>query len=963
MSIYQRYLSKSLIFFSGICIIFLLCIESNIGFKLIFNFTNQFFIGLKIEEVSGNWRDFTLNNIRYNTSEFFVKADSIHITLDIQSLFQKSTVCKEIETKNLIVLLKKNRSSYPFTKDASSNIIKKNIFIKYSIIFKKIHIDKILLKTSNINVFLSNVYSGINLINNTVTFSPTYVDTMHVVSLTDSNIKLKKSFKKNTLEAINGIFDIEKINSFLHFLSTQSKIFIPLNINLTFLKCKNLNFSNNNIDTFLSLELQVQVIKNILNIKKIKINSNLLNIQSYGKIIFNSNSIIFNIENKILMPNFYKKTIDISFKASLKNQFIFQLKFNNFYKINIHGLMLLQNLNHSFFLHLNSNNLSFFIKKKLILKLKNFNITLMGKKNHYSLSLKNILSIKGMPSIFIKINGHGDLKNIFLKKIRYFILKKSFFHKKIIPLKSVLEYHQSISQLIGKIHLSGKSSNNIYNLCASKIHLDGNIMQKNFSILGSLCYKNFNVLKIPRLDIFAGKNKLYLKGLLGKRINIYSSVYANNLDYFLPNLQGKVKSKLNLYGNYRLPMMTNKILARNLNWNNIHLNSLRMFSNINIKNALPGKVLLDVKKLQLDKFYINFLRIKANWNNKKQNFCFLLNSPDLYVNVALKSMIDNKTGDWHGSFKKINIRTFLGELITQKSPRFYYNKNKNINNIYEKKEKLKNTFLYKIKKSLFNILKHHHIDFKSKLSVQAKLKWILGKDLYHVKMFLKSKNVKLSKVTKEAVFYEDVDDIKIFLNFRNNNLKSKWTVTKYITSLEKNISGYLNILDIYNQKNIEGNSIISNFPISLINFFTTNFKQVDGVFDGKIKFFGTLYRPKVSADVNLKNIFIKSDNILKYITLFFPYFIGKTEHIKINQEIMIKNANILFRLNTFLNNKNPEWNVSFYSKKIVIEIFPKIKVKFSSQLELHYLLNKYDILGYIRCALFFFKIDEKDFIF
>lgn len=65
MSIYQRCLSKSLIFFSVFFVIFILFIESNIGFKWIFNFTSRFLIGLKVEEIYGNWRDFTLKNDLY----------------------------------------------------------------------------------------------------------------------------------------------------------------------------------------------------------------------------------------------------------------------------------------------------------------------------------------------------------------------------------------------------------------------------------------------------------------------------------------------------------------------------------------------------------------------------------------------------------------------------------------------------------------------------------------------------------------------------------------------------------------------------------------------------------------------------------------------------------------------------------------------------------------------------------
>ncbi|WP_244278914.1 hypothetical protein [Buchnera aphidicola] len=194
MSIYQRCLSKSLIFFSILFVIFLLFIESNTGFKTFFNFTSRFFIGLKAEEISGNWRDFTLKNIKYSVFGMSMTANSVHVILDTRSLFKISTIFKEIKTKNLIVSLKNNDAINFSKNNVSSSILKNNIFIKYPIIFEKIHADKISFKSPEVHIFFLNVLSKIELINNNIIFSPTYVDSIHLSSL-KSHLK-KKYFKK-----------------------------------------------------------------------------------------------------------------------------------------------------------------------------------------------------------------------------------------------------------------------------------------------------------------------------------------------------------------------------------------------------------------------------------------------------------------------------------------------------------------------------------------------------------------------------------------------------------------------------------------------------------------------------------------------------------------------------------------------------------------------------------------------
>ncbi|WP_295165220.1 translocation/assembly module TamB [uncultured Buchnera sp.] len=956
MSIYQRCLSKSLIFFSVFFVIFILFIESNIGFKWIFNFTSRFLIGLKVEEIYGNWRDFTLKNIKYNVFGISMTANSIHVILDTRSLFKKSTIFKEIETKNLMVSLEKN---------ISSDFLEKNIFIKYPIIFENIHVDKIFFKLPKSHIFFFNISSGVQLINNNIILSPTHVGTAH---LSYSKISFKKNNISKKLNVIKKFNNTKKIYSILKFFSNKKKFFVPLNINLTSLKCneiKLMDYKNNNL---FQLELKAQIENNIFNIKKLKIASSFFTIKSYGKIFFNENhSILCLMKNIVVLPRLYNRSINLSFKANLNshNKFIFKLKSQDLCKVQFYGSVLLNSTDYPFFIKLQSRNLFWTIKKDYIFKLNSFKAILKGKINNYFLSLKNIFTIPDYPSIFINLKGTGNLKNIFLKQVKFFLIKKKKIYKAMINLKNKIRYHREILELIGKMNILGKSHDNIYNLSIPKIDLNGNIMQKKFSILGSIYYKNFNYIEIPRVKLLLRKNTLYLNGALGTKYNINSSIYAHDLDYFLPNLKGVIEAKMNFRGNGVFPIMTSEILARNLNWNNVYLKKIKIVSKINSDNMFLEKMLIDIKKFYFNSFYINTLHIQTRSKNDDQNFSLLLKSRGLYINLMINGMFNKKTGNWNGFFKAINIQILGGKVTAQKNNSInYYDANNQICNFYKKSIKTKkifSSFLHDIKKSFFNIFNQSLVSFKSKLSIKSKLKWILGEKVSDGKIFLTGNNIKLEKNINQKIFMEKIDCINVSINLIKNNLTSKWTIKKL-----KNMSvfGYLNIMDIYDKKDIKSEFTIYDFPFSFINFFATNFKKVNGIFKSKIKIFGTLNQPKVLADIDFKNIFIRSDNILKYIILFFPYFSGKVDAIKINQEIIMKKGSVLFTFNpVFKNSTNIEWTLSFKSKKISVLIFPKIKLKFSSQLNLHYLLSKYDLIGYIKFSLFDFKINEKNFIF
>ncbi|AEO08451.1 conserved protein [Buchnera aphidicola str. Ak (Acyrthosiphon kondoi)] len=969
MSIYQRCLSKSLIFFSFCFVIFLLFIESNVGFKYIFNFTSCFFTGFKVEEISGNWRDFTLKNIKYDISGISMTANSIHVILDTRSLFKKPTIFKEIETKNLIISLKSNGSSRLSENNISLNTLKKDIFIKYSLIFKKIHADKIFFKSYKANIFFFNILSSVQLNNNNIIISPTYIDDIH---LSFSTVDFKKKHILNKLNFIQKSNYPKKIYNFLQIFLKNNKKFVASNINLISLRCNRIKFVDYKNDNLFQLQLKAKIKHSILKIKKIKIDSSFLKINSHGKIIFNNDySISCLIKNSIMIPRFYNRIINILFESNFNvhKKFIFRLESQDLYKIKIYGSVLLNSLYYPFFIKLKSQNLAWSIKKNYVLKLNSSTGILKGKINNYFLSLKNIITLQNLPSIFMSIKGKGNLQNIFLKKIKFFRIKKTKFCKKTINLKDNIEYNQYILKLMGKMNIVGKSNNNTYSLCIPKINLDGNIMKKKLSILGSIYYKKLNYIETTGINFFLGNNKVFLKGLLGKKYKVYSAIYADNLDYFLPSLKGKIKAKINVWGDDMFSHITSKILASNLNWNNILFKSIKILTKMNINHVFLGKTLIDAKKIHVYNFNIDTLHIQTHCNNNKQKFSLLLKSNALYINLIINGFFNKKTGDWHGFFDKINIKTFWGQLTAKKNNLIdYYDSNNNVNFFKQNNIKIRDSFLsflYDLKMSFFNMFNQSLISFKSKVSVNAKFKWILGEKISDGKIFLTGKNIILEKNIKKRIFIENIDYFNISTNLVKDNFKSKWIVKKTKNSLKnKSIVGYLNIIDIYHKKKIKGRFTIYNFPFSFINSFSTNFKKVNGMFQSKIKLFGTLYQPQISADISFKNIFIRSKNILKYITLFFPYFSGKIDFIRINQEIIMKKGNLLFKLNPFLKNSNNiEWNLIFNSKNILVSIFPKIKVQFSSQLNLHYLLSKYDLVGYIKFFWFCFKINEKDFIF
>lgn len=896
MRIYQRYLSKSLIFFASFIFLIIFFLESNFGFKLFFNITNYFFLGIKTAEISGNWRDFKLQKIAYNCPGISIKSANIHILIDPLSLFKVQKIFKKVEIKSLILSFHQN-SLVSFGKESiKKNILEKNIFFSKYIILQHIHADKIVVQSKNIHILLSNVYSGLKLINNNVTILHTNMDFICL----NCNKNYHKYFS-NTKNMINK----KKINNFLSFFLNQKKILLPVNINLTFIKCKKIKFFH-------------QELKNIL------------------------------------------------FQGSVYDQFKFKLQFNDFLKFHVCGKVLLNDVYHPMYISLYIHHLALPINKKLITA-KNFHMILKGTVDNYNLSVKNTINISGIPSVFLNIFGSGHLTNIALNKIYFIPDFSSFKHNKVFYLKKE-NYMQYLSKLSGNINIANNFNQRINSINIPSFNVQANIIDRKLLIFGALYYNQINNIKIPRINFVSGKNTGFLTGSISKSININSSINANNLDYFVPNLKGIITATLNIYGYYFSPMISGVLLGEKLSWNHmIYLNNIKMLIDINNEKKFKKNVSLAIKKIKFLKFYLDYLNLKIYCNNINQKFYFDLKSKNFTINFVLNSKFNDQTGVWKGIFKKINIVTFNTKWVIKNKPFIFFFSKKNMK-ISANQIKYKHTIYSKIyifQKFLLSSVFNSSINLKTNLFFYTKLISQTKKTPLDIKIFLFAKNIKLQKKIKDKIFLKKISFLKFFLNFKKNNLITHWIIYPS-KNKNKKLFGFLNIFDFLHQQNIQGKYFLIDFPIDIVNFFIPHSTILAGTCTGNIKFLGTVYQPNILADIHLKNFYIKSNKILKYIILFFCPSLNFVKYIKIHQLIFIKQGDMLFKL--YLNSTNNilrsiEWNIFLNSNQVFFYIFRKMKLNFTSQLNLHYFLLKYDLIGYLKSNLFYFKINEKNFIF
>ncbi|AWH90675.1 hypothetical protein DD681_02615 [Buchnera aphidicola (Melanaphis sacchari)] len=959
MAVYQRYLSKSLIFLSIFSFLILFFLEINIGFKWIFNITNYYFLGLKKEEISGNWRDFTLKNISYNFLNTSIQADSIHIIIDPMSLFRMTTIFKKIETKNLIIFLQKNKKNFSFKKDIFEP--KKKFFFKKPIFFEKIYCDKILLKIKKSNIFFFNVHSSIKNFNNHLMIYPTNIYSIYFKS---SNNYIKHFFYKK------NVFNAKKVDDFKSFFSNFKNFFISKNITLKSVKCQKMKLFEKNSVNLSKIELNAKLKESVLKIKKIKFFSKYFELNSQGEIFYKKNSSIsFFIKNKFFLKNFHNKFIQILLQGTINDIFTFKIKSrNSLFQFYTYGKIILNKENYPIYLNSKIYSFIFSLNKKFKIHMKDIMFSLKGTTSNYFFSIKNIFNISGTPSIFVKILGHGNLKKIFLKKIFFQPLIQDIKNKNLVcPKKNNLNKYLFRKKIDTIDHLHKK----LHDFFKYYFNIPNNLIKRRISIFGLLNYQKFDEIKIPKISFLLGKNRGFLSGLISKRMNIFSSINFNNLDFFLPNLKGVITTTFNIYGLFYSPVFSGNLSGKNIRWNNVKLDNIKISTHINSPKKILNSINIDIKKLHFLSVNLNSFNFQGQWNHNTQNFNFFLKqNKDVSIRCILMGRNNYASGLWKGLLKKIYIKTYWGKwIIKDTSLAFFYKKNivKNNNckdDLYKIKNissNIKNKINFFLKKCISQSL----IKFKTDVFFNINFNWKLGKSISDMNFFLKGNNIELKRKIKDKIFTKRIDYLDFYLQLKKNTIITKWKINEFQKSLKNKIFGILNIRDIYNRKELQGKITFSNVQFSFLNFFINDIVKFDGLLKGNTYFLGDLYHPKIIANIHLNNIYIKSNNILKYMILFFRYIPKSIENVSTNQKILINQGNILFKLN-FINDgkfSNVIWNAIFSSDKVAVSIIPKTIISFSSQLSLSYILSKYNLIGYLKFFFFVFKINEQDIYF
>ncbi|CUR53836.1 Translocation and assembly module TamB [Serratia symbiotica] len=925
------------IFLLLICIItFFLSTKS--GLHILINSAVHYIPGFHISNISGDWNNLILKDIKYQIPNITIVIKQFYLSVD-KSCFKYGSLCfnnliiHDIDIKFYI----KNITLSQLSKKI--NIYSMYYNTPFPIIFRMITLNNIKININGSKIFLAEFQSKILWKERLLTFISTKIKSL-LITLPKNNrnlkwIKISPIFKifytinlqiKNIIKKI--IISEEKLlEENLQLLTKPlfiflSKIYLPFNVIFKEIQGENfqlisdINFSINKI--FLQGT-----------IKNNKIQLYTCNIESSKNLFFIKGNIIFddtypvNITIKSILNFNLLKNQEIIINVNGELYKTLNITFHSFGLLDIkfYFKIHLNNINIPLTLILDIKELKLFFNKKLQYIVNNFHLYFYGKITNYKLFFYAKINGNYIPSIILIFNGNGNHKFFKLKRLRLNLLhgnidiigllnwSKSITWNSEITFCNINNINQWLKwpiKLNGKLIINGKFHNNHWKLQIPILKLDGYIKNTKIKIYGILNGNSLQEWNIPIFILKIGCNEFNIIGKFNKKsLKFDMNINIPYLHDIISELNGIIKGSLQLRGNLYKPKFLIKLIVYNFKWKILNINQININGNFFYINQMYGKFIIYIKELKYYTLKFNLLILNIYGNELHHKIKLIINKGLFLGRVKLQGNFNYKNQYWHGDLNNTYFYTPIGVwYLTNKVsidyfynikkinifPYCWYNSNVKfclIKTVILNKNSKFNLVLNYFNFKIINSILGKQIQIYGKFNIEININWKKNNILPNIKLLLIGKNIKIIHYINNVIFSVNFDTLVLNFQLNNYDLKIKWLI-KNINNNNQSL-GYIHIIDIYKNSNINGNIRIINMPLSIINPIFIKNNTAIGILNMNLYLKGTLKNSIILGYIILNNINIHGYKIpFKIINnYFFLKFNSKT--LLLNSLIKTKN--------------------------------------------------------------------------
>ncbi|WP_052306318.1 autotransporter assembly complex protein TamB [secondary endosymbiont of Heteropsylla cubana] len=886
-------------------------ISTTDGLHLLINGVKKWVPGLEIGSFSGNWRNLTIQQLRYQMPGITLFAEKCHLKLNSSYFRQNKLSINNLLLEDVIVNLDmKKINSLTF-----SHIHNKKILS----IIKQVPLERLIIKniqvhTDNIHFALKKITTGLSFEDKKLIVHPTHISSFLITIPPTIQAFLKKSFLNDFIR--NNIYNkenkyklqklalhsketlSEKLNACFSkpLLSSLPSFTLPCNIILENIDIENIFLIRESSDlTINQLRIQGNIYDQNAELTLLNIDSSLGLISASGHISLKGQWPV-TITLKVALKNLdlVDEKIKLTINGNLRDELHAEITLSGPLTAHVSLKAQLMKIGTPFILTCSSQSLQWPLIGNAEHQLHNLKLDLAGKPQNYRFALTAAFSGKNLPTTNIRMHATGNTNSFELSNLNISSLLGEIDLSIAINWLHTFKWHSKIlfsginpnhqwpnwpEKIGGKITSKGIINNDRWKLAFPELELYTQTPHHMLTLKGSIQTNSDNHWKIPQLILLTETNKLIITGKLSHEFSLNTIFDAPLLHSYFPGLEGQLRGNIRLRGNIQSPQLLINIKANTLKFKQFSLSHIVLNGSFLLNDIFQGNLNLAMDQLKhgttllISKFILN-----AFGNEKQHTLKIAINTEYLADQFQLKGSFDRKSGYWSST---INHNCFNVHLC--KSP---LQRSITLDHLTDNQNLIvrPHCFLHNMHVQLYignniNILnKKHtidildHFDFpilKSLIFFNTKIKilfnyltnrnWSQGRNISKHEFAITKNSTSFSDATnnkilsvlscKSLIFYTSLDKQKTRLN---------WCLKIHNQGL---LNGYIQLTELYRNQRLSGKINIKNLSLTIFNPLLSSHENITGLINATLQLGGNLNIPQLYGKLKLKHFVIKRNTI------------------------------------------------------------------------------------------------------
>lgn len=649
------------------------------GLHLAFKAANRWVPGLSIGQVTGGWRDLTLNNVRYSQPGVEVEAARLHLAVKLSCLWQRSLCVNDLALSNVNVTIDSKKMP-PAVQETEAESSPLDLSMPYPLRFTRVALNNINLKIDDTRVSLQDFSTGLTWQNQDLTVLPTTLNGLLVTLPKAAKVAQEQVIEPKVNKPEPGEAPLGETLKRLFakpLLPEMEDVALPLNLNVTDFQAHSLRLTGD-IDLQVNrVLLKVTSQQGQTRIDTLDIDSSQGTLNATGCAALKDDwPVDLTLNGTLNIDPLKGERFKIKVGGALRSQLELGVNLSGPVSLNLRGQTRLAEAGLPLNLQLVSPRLAWPLTGAAQYQADDLALKFTGKMTDYRLSLRTTVKGQDLPPAVITLDAKGNEQQINLDKLNVAALQGN------IALKALLDWQQAISwrgelaingintarqypdwpaRLNGNLSLSGSLYGDSWQLEIPRIRLNGNVKQNAVNIEGQLKGNSYMQWAIPGLHIALGRNQADIKGELGiKKLALDATIDAPNLDNALPGLGGTARGTLQVRGDVNAPQVLADITARGLRWQALHVAQVQLTGQVTSRDQIAGNLNLNIERITQPGVDIRNVTLKAQGNEQAHQLNLSVSGEPVSGQLKLTGHFDRQQARWQGELSDTRFATPVG---------------------------------------------------------------------------------------------------------------------------------------------------------------------------------------------------------------------------------------------------------------------------------------------------------------